>query len=320
MADLARIARPWLPTLRRQMRTSTTTAAPSYLGLAYSSRRRNIGTTAACCAAQRSKYARTKSGRSVTAQEKEKFRQAEIKSSILLPQTIVPPPIWRFPLSPIKFAKMVWLLSRNRLTVLLSRLSVAFMSMPSRRLGWPKFRAHKRTSVPAAKALHVQMSEAVAAGDKETLRRICTSELFQTLANAVDARPPHVRAEWQLVRYEDRLRYPRLADFRLASMPLQSTKTTRLIKQAVVSISSVQRLARYDMTDGGGGGTLIPGSQRERRMMEHLVLQADIKEGTYEHGPWKVWGTLPEMSYETIRDETAAFQDLVAEQARRGKR
>ncbi|KAI0195636.1 hypothetical protein EV127DRAFT_466742 [Xylaria flabelliformis] len=303
MADFARITRPWLLLTRSPMRVPTT--ASPYIGLGYS---RGISVTTARHAggagagAGSYKFRKRKAERED--REKEKKMNNEIMSSLLLAYTIVPPPVWRYPRSPIKFAQMVWLIAKNRATCLGSRMAVYLMSMRTKGFGWPKFKSGKKSCIPAAKALHAQMSEAVAAGDKETLRRICSPGLFQTLAGAIDSRPPGTHTEWELVRYDNKLRYPRIADFRVMYQNIGVGKQMRILKQAVVSISSVQRLTRYDSS-----GALIPGSERERYMMEHLVLQAVVNDNTFETGPWQIWGTLPEMSFETMRYDIALFSE-----------
>lgn len=80
-----------------------------------------------------------------------------------------------------------------------------------------------------------------------------------------------------------------------------------MVKQVVVSISSVQRLTRYSDDDGRP----VPGSGRERHMIEHLVLQAFVADGSFEAGPWKIWGTLPEMPFERIRDDDIIFKEAM---------
>ncbi|KAI0547555.1 hypothetical protein F4679DRAFT_361492 [Xylaria curta] len=297
MADLARIARPWLFSIRPPMRRVPTTVSP-YLGLGYSRAFNDF-----------QKFRKRTADRE--ARQREKQMNNEIMGSYLLPYTIVPPPVWRFPRSPIKFAQMVWLIGKNRFVAFGSMLLIYFMSMRTKGFGWPKFRSGKRSCIPAAKALHMQMSEAVAAGDKETLRRICSNGLFQTLAGAIDSRSPGTRTEWELVRYDNKLRFPRIADFRVTYQPKGVGTQMRILKQAVVSISSVQRLMRYD-----NRGALVPGSERERHMMEHLVLQSVVHDGTYETGPWQLWGTLPEMSFETMCNDEALFTEAIGKQGR----
>ncbi|KAI1160207.1 hypothetical protein F5B18DRAFT_654889 [Nemania serpens] len=313
MADLARIcARPWLLSRRQLIRTPAATS--SCLGFRHSlGPKRDISTTTACRAAKRDKYIKPRK-LSNSQQQKNQMAKYDQTAALLLPLTIVPPPIWRFPRSPAKLGGLIWLLVKNRFQALRSLVGVYFVSMQTGGFSRPRFRARKRGSIPAAKVLHAQMSEAVAAGDKEALRQICTPELFQTFAAAIDARPPGVRSQWELVRYDNRLLYPRIADFRVTYLPRPgSSKSLRLVKQAVVSLSSVQRLTRYN---DARGGELVPGSERERHLTEHVVLQASVKDGTFEAEPWKVWGTLPEMTYETMRDDTAAYIEIASSQGR----
>ncbi|KAI1109638.1 hypothetical protein F5Y14DRAFT_455808 [Nemania sp. NC0429] len=307
MADLARIARPLLLAPRRHLiiRTPAVMSSASCLGLGL---RHGLGLGQK---QKRDKFTAARpSPRSRKAPAQKDMMNFGAMPSLLLPLTAVPPPIWRFPRSPVKFAQLSWLLIKNRVQNLAAILGIYFVSMKGKGLSRPQFRAGRRAAIPTAKALHAQMSEAVAAGDKDTLRRICTPELFQTFAGAIDARPRGVRSEWELVRYDNRLRYPRLADFRVSYQPAgPASKGLKLRKQAVVSISSVQRLARYD---DARGGEVVPGSERERHLVEHFVLQSDVKDGTFESEPWKIWGTLPEMSYETMREDAAAYLDLAA--------
>ncbi|GAW21398.1 hypothetical protein ANO14919_109170 [Xylariales sp. No.14919] len=287
MAELARIARPWLLASRQQ----PLRIASPYLSL------RSIGTTPARASSQQGMLGGRK-------QKQDTVVMNDDTTAFLLPYTIVPPPIRRFPLSPVSFCKMVWLVGRNRVVALGSLIGVYFVSMRMNGFGWPLFRANRRSCIPTAKALHVQMSDAVARGDKEALRRVCSMGLFQTLAGAIDARPPGVRTEWELVRYDDKLQFPRLADFRVSYQPQPMGKGMRLVKQAVVGISSVQRLTRYA---DKAGGAVVPGSGRERHMTEYIVLQATVPDDTFEAEPFKIWGTLSEMSYETMRDDAALF-------------
>lgn len=174
----------------------------------------------------------------------------------------------------------------------------------------PRFKFHKSAAIPTAKALHIQMSEAMAIGDKETLRSICTPELFQTLGATIDSRPKGTHAEWELVRYDRRLFFPRLADWRIGYQPLRDGDM-KMIKQAVVSIASVQRIARYDDTKGGAK---IEGSERVRHMTEHIVIQSAVDRTTYESSPWRIWGTLSENTYEEYLSERENFEALAANQ------
>lgn len=238
------------------------------------------------------------------------MKKMEANMTLLLPMTLVAPPIWRYPREPTKFLDMLWTHLKTRLQTMWALASMKMISQPRIIFSKPKFQFGKAAVVPTAKALHVAMSEAMAVGDKETLRSICTPELFQTLAAAIDGRPPGTRAEWELVRYEHRWWYPRLADWRVGYQPM-SNNDMKLLKQAVVSIASVQRIARYDFAKGG---VKIAGSERVRHMTEHLVLQSQMDKQTYEAQPWKIWGTLPESTYETYKSDVENLQALMNDQ------
>ena len=204
---------------------------------------------------------------------------------------------------------MLWLHSMAKAQSLYSLLGYKLASAPTP-FSRSRFKANRSNSIPTAKALHVRMNDAFAAGDRETLRAICTNDFYQTMVSAIDARPKGVRTEWELLRYDQTWYYPRLADWRVAVIPRPGGGTrgraSRVIKQAVVSIASVQRIARYDDSPQGGGAK-IKGSKRVRHMLEHLVLQSEIDPKTYQAKPWRIWGTIPENTYESWREELANF-------------
>ncbi|KAI0886085.1 uncharacterized protein GGS22DRAFT_159850 [Annulohypoxylon maeteangense] len=288
MTDLLRISRPWL----------LSSFKPPVPALLPPSLYRNFSTTSLL-----SKIPQKREGRAANLQN-----QHEPAFTFLIPKTFVTPPLWRFPRDPMKFANMLWLTLKNRFVDLQTIAAVKVMSMDKLRLSRPRFQLQRATIVPAAKALHIQMSEAMAAGDKETLRSICAQELYQTLAGAIDGRPKGVHSKWELVRYEKSWRYPRLASLKLGNQP--HTRDTLLIKQAVVSIASVQRIARYDDSKGG---IIVDGSERVRHMVEHIVLQCAVNPITYEASPWQIWGTLPETTYESLLQDIQDYDDLAEE-------
>ncbi|KAI0391705.1 hypothetical protein F5Y17DRAFT_396417 [Xylariaceae sp. FL0594] len=312
MADLSRIAiGAARPLIRRQPILSAPTS-PSPLFLTYlgrSSNPQNVG-------GKRTRVTYSSEFRNRTSnradKDKERMRKLEASSTFLLPLTIVPPPITRFPRSPTKFMHMLYLIARNKITRIGSAIGVYFVSMTGFSL--PKFRSNRSSALPAGKLLHAQMSEAVAAGDKETLRQICARELFTTLAGAIDSRSSKgkARTEWELVKYTRRVRYPRLSDFRVSYQPLSGTTRMRLIKQAVVSISSVQRLTRFDEQ-----GNKVPGTGQVKELLEHVVLQSEVDTNTWKSSPWKIWGNLSETAYEDIVADLALFNEVMASDARK---
>ncbi|KAI0112857.1 hypothetical protein F4814DRAFT_323818 [Daldinia grandis] len=298
MAELLRQSRPWLFSSIRLRAPS-----PIICGLY-----RSISTTPLRPYAARRGPTRPRSLKSI---RKSDTQQMEPTMTMLIPQTLVAPPLWRYPRQPKKFFHMLWLHIKARYGSLWAVLSMKVMSQPTVLISKPLFKFHRAAAIPTAKALHIQMSEAMAIGDKETLRSICTPELFQTLAATIDARPRGIRAEWQLVRYSNTWLYPRVADWRVGYQPLPNGDM-KTLKQIVVSISSIQRISRYDDTKGG---IKVAGSERVRKITEHLVLQAGMDRNTFEAEPWKIWGTLPEMTYEEYLAEIENLDAVMADEA-----
>lgn len=216
--------------------------------------------------------------------------------SILLPDTMVKPPISNFPRSPVKFMRMAWHYLRHSAKAWMTIAFYKISSKPSF-LSRARFQIKRGTLVPTVKALHLELNDALARGSKHELRRICTNEFYATLAGVIDARPRGYRAEWELVKYNRPLTYPRLSGHLIGVVPLQSGQ--RAIHQAVVSIASTQRVTRYD-----AAGAVA--AEQTKDMVEHLVITCDIDPKTHESTPWKIWGTLPETTLEAYLDTKAS--------------
>ncbi|KAI1322649.1 hypothetical protein F5Y16DRAFT_386015 [Xylariaceae sp. FL0255] len=295
-ADLARISRPWLLSALRQQASKPNTAV--------SLSRSSLFIRHAATSNRRSHMAE----RSANSAQNDRQQQLAGAMAMLLPSTIVPPPMSRWPRNFSQLSHFLYILSANRLINLRSTLGIWFLSATGGKLRWPrpKLKLQRSSAIPAAKALHQQMYEAAAAGDKDSLRRFCSMEWVQHLANGIDRRPKHIKSEWELVEYTNKWKYPRLADFRTGYQPIGTTGM-RLVKQAVVSISSVQRLSRYDVKKKGE--RLVGGDEKE--MIEHVVIQSVIDEQTWECGPWRVWGVLPEQTYEQMANDRKLFQEVM---------
>ncbi|KAK8102880.1 hypothetical protein PG984_016026 [Apiospora sp. TS-2023a] len=228
----------------------------------------------------------------------------------LLPQTLVAPPISRYPKSPAKFLKMAWIANFSRIWNYASLLLFKIASKPDWKTR-PRFKVHRGAILPAAKALHLEMNEALAAGNKEALRRICTAELYQKLAGIIDARPRGHRAEWELVKYRNALTYPCITEDKIGLMPTPSG-VQKAYRQAIVSISSVQRMVRH-----------VPGQAEpavtEKPMLEHIVLSSQVDHtNTYSQTPWKVWGTLQETTLESYL-ESKEVEEWMAKNPGKGQ-
>lgn len=292
MAELARLSRPWL--LASIRAHGPLLRAPLIA--------RSFGST--------SSYAKVGTRHGPSRQEKmPQLRQP----TFLLPGTLVTPSFRNFPTSPAEFGGFVWYIFRTRLQALGANIGAKIMSMDRLLLSRPKLKLGRAQAVPAAKALHAQMSEAVAAADVATIRRVCLPELADSLIESIQSRPRGIRYAWTLVKYNSTTTYPRLADFRAVTMPVQGSTQNQILKQAVVSISSTQKIARYDDTKGGA---LVPGSERAVDLVEHIVLQAPVSMRNWTSEPWKIWGTINESTYQDALDIEAGHKLLEQRQRR----
>ncbi|KAK7974193.1 hypothetical protein PG989_016041 [Apiospora arundinis] len=232
--------------------------------------------------------------------------------TFLLPQTLVAPPLSRYPRSPAKFLQMAWIANYSRIFNYASLLLFKIASKPDWKTR-PRFKVRREVIVPAAKAMHLEMNEALARGDKETLRRICTNEYYQKMAGIIDARPRGYRAEWELVKYRSTLMYPRIAEDKIGLMPTPSG-IQKAYRQAVVSIASVQRMTRY-IPKGNTTERVVT----EKPMLEHLVLSSQVDHtNTYGQTPYRIWGTLQESTLESYL-ETKEVEEWMAKNPKQGQ-
>lgn len=175
--------------------------------------------------------------------------------------------------------------------------------------GRAKWKADRSKLVPMAKAMHREMSEALARGDKPGLRRLLSEGTFKKLAASIDARRRGRRFGWELVRYT---KAPWIADHKVNVMPLPFPGVAPpAIRQVVVAIPSRQRLVEFDDTRGGA---VVEGSERERDMLEYVVLVQVIDAKTREPSEWRLWGT----TKETTLQEWRAMVDAVKKEEEKG--
>lgn len=173
----------------------------------------------------------------------------------------------------------------------------------------PNLKVHRAQIVPTAKAMHLRLNQALAAGDKDTLREICTPRLYDTLSAVISRRNPAEKVSWELVKYEAS---PRVVSHRVA--PLPPPGKTPMLQQAVVAIHSTQRLARVDKKTG----TPIDKSTRVRKPTEYFVIMRQIHPKTYEKGKWLVWGsTEPTTAESWVLEQKGVMQMEKQDFARR---
>lgn len=229
--------------------------------------------------------------------------------SVLVPMTFVPPPVSKWPRDSLKdFLHMAWLVGRNKVinyTYFLIHKIYSKKGFLSR----PLLKMRKGAIIPAARDLHARMNNAIATGDKAELKRVCTQELYEKLSGIVDSRPKGQTVKWEL---EGGRAKCSVRDDRIAMMPLTPTEN-RTIRQAVIAVSSTQRIVTIDEKRGG---LEVPGTARAKQLRENIVLTSYVDEHTWQQGPWKIWGTLPDSTIQNHLDEVEAYQKMADDQAK----
>ncbi|KAK2067421.1 hypothetical protein P8C59_001164 [Phyllachora maydis] len=230
----------------------------------------------------------------------------------MLPGTFVKPPFHKFPFSsPRKLYKLTWGWLRSRVTSLVRTVIFKLSSKPSiwERALW---RRNYKAIIPQAKALHRAMSEALAAGNKPALAKVCVTKLSAKLGAAIDARPTGRRLTWELVKYNS----ARIADAKVLTIMEEPVRVT--IYQVVVRIKSRQRLVEYDDSPQGGG-RMVPGSAKELHLVENVVLTTMVDSETYRLSEWRIWGIVKDSTPESVAEDEVLMKALQEEQVSKHK-
>ncbi|KAL2269432.1 hypothetical protein VTJ83DRAFT_1616 [Remersonia thermophila] len=167
-----------------------------------------------------------------------------------------------------------------------------------------QLKARRSTLIPTAKALHRSMAEALAAGDKAAINRICSQNLAISLCASIDSRPAGRRYGWELVSYTRRLFYPSIRSHRMS--PLGMEKTAPIVRQVVVAISSRQRRVVYDKD-----GNVVPGSEKEMEVVENVAMGCIIDPRTWQQSEWRLIGTVKPTTYDGWAQEKKALAELL---------
>lgn len=172
-------------------------------------------------------------------------------------------------------------------------LLVLWLASPAKKGFFKRTIKLSRSNVtPTAVALHRQMYTSFAEGDVSTLRKICADGIFDSFRSRIGNRQRGEKVVWELVKYN---KGPILVSHRGARFPIEGGT----IRQAVVRISSTQRLTRWTK---GKGGILeqVPGSGKEKNVEEYVVVQRTTER--WREGDWQVWGTTSETTLEEITE------------------
>ncbi|KAI0153569.1 hypothetical protein BJ166DRAFT_500520 [Pestalotiopsis sp. NC0098] len=228
--------------------------------------------------------------------------------SMLVPMTFVPPPMSKWPRGFKDFLHMGWLVGTSKFVNYLYFILHKVYSKP----GWrsrPLFKMRKSSIKPTALDLHARMNSAIASGSKTELKKVCSQELYEKLSGIIDSRPKGHAMKWEI---EGGRAKCSVRDDRIAMIPLTPTEN-RTIRQAVVAVESTQRIVTIDNKNGGAE---VPGTAKAKSMRENIVLTSYVDPKTWQQGPWKVWGTLPDSTLEAFVAEMAAYKQMADEQTK----
>ncbi|KAK1975895.1 hypothetical protein LZ30DRAFT_785936 [Colletotrichum cereale] len=220
---------------------------------------------------------------------------------IMLPGTFVPVPFSQLDKSPAALWEYTLARVKQRAKDLLTIVGAKVSSMPT----WtsrPRARLDRAKIIPEAKALHQRLGEAMAAGDKDALRQICTPRLFETLSATVSRRRAGERLTWELLRYTNR---PRLVSHKLAIMPPLGRGP--VVQQVVVAISSTQRLGKVDKATGQ---PLAKNGLRLQSQTEYFVMSRQFDPKTWAPKKWIVWGNTKATTLEDWRLDEKGIQQM----------
>jgi mitochondrial protein MBA1 len=209
----------------------------------------------------------------------------------------VPLPLSKRPRAPKDFIRYHWELLKQRSADRLQRFVQSWATKPK----WNEralIRSSNSEIIAAARSLHASMSSCLAKGgaaEKAQLGRICVPKLYRSLLSAVQNRPKGKSYEWERVAETGWPRWPRVVDNKWVDVDMGGTRL--MFRQAVVGIKSKQRLSELNAR-----GDRV--SQKERELLEYIVLWRQIHPGNLTQGDWKIFGTLKETTYEDIMQES----------------
>lgn len=172
----------------------------------------------------------------------------------------------------------------------------------------PRFKARLSRIPPTAKTMYRELLEAFAAGDKETVRKLCTPHLAGQYTKAIDKRRATEGVRWELVKYSGS---PRLKSYMI--IPMNQHDKDTMTEQAVVSVTSTQRMSR---TNRNMKDAVVPGSEKEQTGTEYVVLKRDYSKAEWRPlGEWQIWGTTEPTTLKKIQDDMKEIQERQMELA-----
>ncbi|KAL1962437.1 hypothetical protein VTN77DRAFT_9708 [Rasamsonia byssochlamydoides] len=177
-----------------------------------------------------------------------------------------------------------------------------------------------------ARDLHRQMYTAFAAGDVDTLRKICCTGLANNLSARINRRPKDEKVTWSLDKY---IRAPSTYFTGVRVLSDRATQIPELpdsgVRQVVVRITSRQTTGTIPVAGTRGSKepeTTATGTQKikQQNCTEYIVLQKLLWMGKEED--WRIWGHAKPTTLEdldkpwfaqglTLSERLSMMQDLL---------
>ncbi|KAK4177515.1 hypothetical protein QBC36DRAFT_326829 [Triangularia setosa] len=170
----------------------------------------------------------------------------------------------------------------------LTKFAMKFSSMPKFYKS-PALKTSNSASILTAKGLHRSMMEALASGDKDTIRKVCASKVALPLQATIDTRPKNKLMAWELVEYTKTWVYPTVLSHKIS--PIEKSKDAPIIEQVVVAISSKQRRYQYILGQNGERKKL-PMTEKEMDVIENIVIGCVIDPHTWQRDEWRIIGSM----------------------------
>lgn len=150
-----------------------------------------------------------------------------------------------------------------------------------------------------AEELHEEMSEALAAGEVDSLAPVVCGGLLRSLQRRVAARPPGQHFKWTMVK---RFGEPRVLSYKVMQMSLPGSSAKPGMAQAVVRLKLRQRLEAIDRVEtrffGRKEDGTVEGSAVDRVVTEHVIISKMFS--STKDSDWKLYGfTEPISSFES---------------------
>lgn len=200
--------------------------------------------------------------------------------------------------NPHGLIKLQWWRLRYRLRDFVTCLAFKWASPSVKSWYNPVVKLNRSKIAPSAIALHQTMYTAFGDEDVHTLRKICVDGLYDSFRSRIASRPKGERVKWELVKYN---KSAKLVSNRASRFP--SPWQDAAIRQAIVRISSRQKLTRLN-----SNGEIIPGTGKEKDVVEYLVVQQ--KYWQWRGEDWQVWGTTDVTTLPTLEARLAARQEM----------